>query len=55
MAIHSALFEATINEYFVGDDGPYFYGVHFLVIFVGMIRGDMSGFHAHISPGDTPK
>ncbi len=44
-----------INEYFAGGGGPYFSGAIFPFVFICVMCGAVSGFHALVSSGTTPK
>jgi carbon starvation protein len=44
-----------INEYFAGGGGPYFNGAIFPFCFICIMCGAISGFHALVSSGTTPK
>ncbi|MFO1064511.1 MAG: carbon starvation protein A [Pirellulales bacterium] len=44
-----------VNEYFAGGGGPYFKGAIFPFVFICIMCGAISGFHALVSSGTTPK
>ena len=44
-----------INEYFALKGGPYFNGAIFPFVFICIMCGAISGFHALVSSGTTPK
>jgi len=44
-----------INEFFAGGGGPYFNGAIFPFCFICIMCGAISGFHALVSSGTTPK
>jgi carbon starvation protein len=44
-----------INEFFAGGGGPYFQGAIFPFVFICIMCGAISGFHALVSSGTTPK
>lgn len=44
-----------INEHFAGGGGPYFSGAIFPFCFICIMCGAISGFHALVSSGTTPK
>ena len=44
-----------INEHFAGGGGPYFSGAIFPFVFICIMCGAISGFHALVSSGTTPK
>lgn len=43
------------NEYYAGGGGPYFSGAVFPFVFICIMCGAISGFHALVSSGTTPK
>jgi carbon starvation protein len=45
----------TYNELFAGGGGPYFKGALFPFCFICIMCGAISGFHALVSSGTTPK
>ena len=45
----------AINPYFAGGGGPYFNGAIFPFVFICIMCGAVSGFHALVSSGTTPK
>ncbi len=45
----------TYNELFAGGGGPYFKGAIFPFCFICIMCGAISGFHALVSSGTTPK
>jgi len=45
----------AVNEYFAGGGGPYFNGALFPFCFICIMCGAISGFHALVSSGTTPK
>jgi carbon starvation protein len=45
----------TVNEYFASGGGPYFKGAIFPFCFICIMCGAISGFHALVSSGTTPK
>ena len=45
----------TVNEYFADGGGPYFNGAIFPFCFICIMCGAISGFHALVSSGTTPK
>lgn len=44
-----------VNEYFANGGGPYFNGPIFPFMFICIMCGAVSGFHALVSSGTTPK
>ena len=44
-----------VNEFFAGGGGPYFNGAIFPFCFICIMCGAISGFHALVSSGTTPK
>ena len=44
-----------VNEFFAGGGGPYFNGPIFPFCFICIMCGAISGFHALVSSGTTPK
>lgn len=44
-----------VNEYFAGGGGPYFSGAIFPFVFICIMCGAISGFHALVSSGTSPK
>jgi carbon starvation protein len=44
-----------VNEFFAGGGGPYFPGAIFPFCFICIMCGAISGFHALVSSGTTPK
>ncbi len=44
-----------VNEYFAAGGGPYFNGAIFPFCFICIMCGAISGFHALVSSGTTPK
>jgi carbon starvation protein len=44
-----------VNDYFAGGGGPYFSGAIFPFVFICVMCGAVSGFHALVSSGTTPK
>jgi carbon starvation protein len=44
-----------VNEHFAGGGGPYFSGAIFPFVFICIMCGAVSGFHALVSSGTTPK
>ncbi len=44
-----------VNEYFASGGGPYFNGAIFPFCFICIMCGAISGFHALVSSGTTPK
>ncbi len=44
-----------INEFFASGGGPYFNGAIFPFVFICIMCGSISGFHALVSSGTTPK
>jgi carbon starvation protein len=44
-----------VNEFFAGGGGPYFNGAIFPFVFICVMCGAISGFHALVSSGTTPK
>jgi carbon starvation protein len=45
----------AVNEVFAGGGGPYFSGAIFPFVFICIMCGAISGFHALVSSGTTPK
>ena len=45
----------AINPYFANGGGPYFNGAIFPFVFICIMCGAVSGFHALVSSGTTPK
>ena len=45
----------TVNERFAAGGGPYFNGAIFPFCFICIMCGAISGFHALVSSGTTPK
>ena len=45
----------AVNEYFAGGGGPYFSGPIFPFLFICIMCGAVSGFHALVGSGTTPK
>jgi carbon starvation protein len=45
----------AVNEYFAWGGGPYFVGGIFPFVFICIMCGAVSGFHALVSSGTTPK
>jgi carbon starvation protein len=45
----------AVNSYFAGGGGPYFKGAIFPFCFICIMCGAISGFHALVSSGTTPK
>lgn len=45
----------AVNELFAGGGGPYFPGAIFPFVFICIMCGAISGFHALVSSGTTPK
>ena len=45
----------AVNKFFVDGDGPYFKGALFPFCFICIMCGAISGFHALVSSGTTPK
>lgn len=45
----------AINPYFANGGGPYFSGAIFPFVFICIMCGAVSGFHALVSSGTTPK
>jgi carbon starvation protein len=45
----------AVNSYFSGGGGPYFSGAVFPFVFICIMCGAISGFHALVSSGTTPK
>jgi carbon starvation protein len=45
----------AVNEYFAWGGGPYFNGGIFPFVFICIMCGAVSGFHALVSSGTTPK
>ena len=45
----------AVNEYFAGGGGPYFPGPIFPFLFICIMCGAVSGFHALVGSGTTPK
>jgi carbon starvation protein len=45
----------AVNEYFAWGGGPYFIGGIFPFVFICIMCGAVSGFHALVSSGTTPK
>lgn len=45
----------AVNEFFAGGGGPYFKGALFPFCFICIMCGAISGFHALVSSGTTPK
>jgi carbon starvation protein len=45
----------TVNPYFASGGGPYFNGAIFPFCFICIMCGAISGFHALVSSGTTPK
>jgi carbon starvation protein len=45
----------AVNEYFASGGGPYFKGAIFPFCFICIMCGAISGFHALVSSGTTPK
>jgi carbon starvation protein len=45
----------TVNEFFARGGGPYFSGAIFPFCFICIMCGAISGFHALVSSGTTPK
>ncbi|MFO0912459.1 MAG: carbon starvation protein A [Pirellulales bacterium] len=45
----------AINSFFAGGGGPYFSGAIFPFVFICIMCGAISGFHALVSSGTTPK
>ncbi|MEX2111913.1 MAG: carbon starvation protein A [Pirellulales bacterium] len=45
----------AVNHYFAGGGGPYFEGALFPFCFICIMCGAISGFHALVSSGTTPK
>ncbi|MDZ4850931.1 MAG: carbon starvation protein A [Pirellulaceae bacterium] len=45
----------AINTYFAGGGGPYFPGPIFPFVFICIMCGAISGFHALVASGTTPK
>jgi carbon starvation protein len=43
------------NEFYAGGGGPYFSGAVFPFVFICIMCGAISGFHALVSSGTTPK
>ena len=50
-----ALEAPAVNQLFVDGDGPYFKGALFPFCFICIMCGAISGFHALVSSGTTPK
>ena len=50
-----AMHAPTYNELFAGGGGPYFKGAIFPFCFICIMCGAISGFHALVSSGTTPK
>lgn len=44
-----------VNQHFAGGGGPYFSGAIFPFVFICIMCGAVSGFHALVSSGTTPK
>ncbi len=44
-----------VNQFFAGGGGPYFNGAIFPFCFICIMCGAISGFHALVSSGTTPK
>ncbi len=44
-----------VNEFFASGGGPYFNGAIFPFVFICIMCGAISGFHALVSSGTTPK
>lgn len=45
----------AVNEFFASGGGPYFSGAIFPFVFICIMCGAISGFHALVSSGTTPK
>ena len=45
----------AVNQQFAGGGGPYFNGAIFPFVFICIMCGAISGFHALVSSGTTPK
>ena len=45
----------AVNHHFAGGGGPYFSGAIFPFVFICIMCGAISGFHALVSSGTTPK
>jgi carbon starvation protein len=45
----------ALNQHFVGGGGPYFSGAIFPYVFICIMCGAISGFHALVASGTTPK
>lgn len=45
----------AVNEFFAGGGGPYFNGAIFPFVFICIMCGAISGFHALVASGTTPK
>ncbi len=45
----------AVNQYFAGGGGPYFNGPIFPFVFICIMCGAVSGFHALVASGTTPK
>jgi carbon starvation protein len=45
----------AVNEYFINGGGPYFAGSLFPFLFICIMCGAVSGFHALVASGTTPK
>ncbi len=45
----------AVNQYFAAGGGPYFSGAIFPFVFICIMCGAISGFHALVSSGTTPK
>jgi carbon starvation protein len=45
----------AVNPYFANGGGPYFQGAIFPFVFICIMCGAISGFHALVSSGTTPK
>ncbi len=45
----------AVNEYFLNGGGPYFAGSLFPFLFICIMCGAVSGFHALVASGTTPK
>jgi carbon starvation protein len=50
-----ALEAPAINHHFASGGGPYFHGPIFPYVFICIMCGAISGFHALVSSGTTPK